>query len=125
MVIDVDKWKKCVSDEMKPEGKTAYGIKFSLDGSEVCLAGAVIPKDGKPRISLIARESTSNGIQWLADWINARNKVASCVVIDGRNGVDLLIDRIKHMIISCDQITLSDRIMHHINTANIIIRFTM
>lgn len=95
LVIDVEKWKKCVSDEMKPEGKTAYGIKFSLDGSEVCLAGAVIPKDGKPRISLIARESTSNGIQWLADWINARNKVASCVVIDGRNGVDLLIDRIK------------------------------
>ena len=34
-------------------------------------------------------------MQWLADWLNARYEKASCVVIDGRNGVDVLIDKIK------------------------------
>lgn len=94
MALDVEAWKKCASPELKPNGKTAYGVKFSADGSEVCLAGAVIPKDGPARISLIERKSTSRGARWLADWLNDRYNQASCVVIDGRNGVDVLIDRI-------------------------------
>lgn len=87
-------WDACGSDEKKPEGKTAYGVKFSADGSAVCLCGAVIPKEGAARISLIDYQSTARGTQWLADWLNERYKQASCVVIDGRNGVDVLIDKI-------------------------------
>ena len=94
-VIPVDAWDACKSDELKPEGKTAYGIKFSPDGSEVCLCGAVCPTDGPARISIIDRKQTSRGVRWLADWLNERYKQASCVVIDGRNGVDVLIDRIR------------------------------
>lgn len=93
--IDRKAWKACESSEPKPEGKTAYGVKFSADGSEVCLCGAVCPKDGKARISLIERKPTGMGIQWLADWINERSDKACRVVIDGRNGVDLLVDRIR------------------------------
>lgn len=92
--IDMELWDGCVSDEPKPEGRTAYGVKFSPDGSEVCLCGAVIPKDGAARITLIERKPTGLGLQWLADWLNERYKVASCVVIDGRNGVDVLTDKI-------------------------------
>lgn len=92
--IDAAAWEACGSDEPKPEGKTAYGVKFAPDGSEVCLCGAVIPKEGAARISLIAREPTSKGTAWLAEWLNARYQKASCVVIDGRNGVDVLIDKI-------------------------------
>lgn len=88
-------WDACSSDEPKPEGKTAYGIKFAADGSEVCLCGAVCPKDGKARISLIERRPTGMGIRWLADWLNHRVKIGCCVVIDGRNGVDVLVDRIS------------------------------
>ena len=87
-------WDACRSADPKPEGKTAYGVKFSADGAEVCLCGAVIPKAGKARISLIERRPTGSGTQWLADWLNARYKKASCVVIDGRNGVDVLVDKI-------------------------------
>lgn len=94
LAISEDVWERCSSDELKPEGKTAYGIKFSADGSEVCLCGAVIPKDGPARITLIERKPTGLGIQWLADWLNERYKKASCVVIDGRNGVDVLVDKI-------------------------------
>lgn len=92
--LDKNKWAACRSDEPKPEGKTAYGVKFSADGSTVCLCGAVIPQEGPARISIIEVKSTGQGLQWLADWLNDRYKKASCVVIDGRNGVDVLVDKI-------------------------------
>ena len=93
--LDREKWKSCASTETKPTGKTAYGIKFSADGSEVSLCGAVCPDNGKARISLIKKESTARGTQWLADWLNERYTEASCVVIDGKNGVDFLIEKIS------------------------------
>ncbi len=93
--IPVDVWDSCMSDDPKPQGKTAYGIKFSLDGSEVALAGAIIPKTGAARITLLAIEPVGNGISWLAKWLNERYKVASAVAIDGRNGTDVLIDKIR------------------------------
>ena len=92
--IPTDVWDACKSEELKPEGKTAYGVKFSADGSTVSLCGAVIPKTGPARISMIETRPTGHGIRWLSDWLNNRYKQASCVVIDGRNGVDVLVDRI-------------------------------
>lgn len=93
--IDHTKWENCKSEELKPEGKTAYGVKFSPDGAFVALCGAVIPDNGKARISLIDIKPTGHGVGWLADWLNQRYKKASCVVIDGRNGVDVLIDKMS------------------------------
>lgn len=93
--IDKAKWADCVSEETKPEGKTAYAVKFSSDGAEVVLCGAVIAEDGTARISQIERKPMANGIRWLAEWLNQRYTKACCVVVDGRNGSDLLIDRIS------------------------------
>lgn len=93
--IDKRKWDKCISDDSKPEGKTAYGIKFSPDGADVVLCGAVIDDTGIVRISEIERRSTADGTRWLSDWLNQRYLKACCVVIDGKNGTDLLIDRIS------------------------------
>ena len=93
--IDEADWEACKSSRAKPIGKTAYGVKFSPDGSEVCLCGAVIPEKGSARITLIKREPTGRGTQWLADWLNQRYRKASCVVIDGRNGVDVLVEKIS------------------------------
>jgi hypothetical protein len=90
----LDAWSKCKSSDPKPEGKTAYGVKFSADGSTVSLCGAVLPQKGKARISLIDMRPTAMGTQWLADWLNERYSKASCVVIDGKNGVDVLVDKI-------------------------------
>lgn len=97
LAIDAKLWDSCASNEERPEGKIAYGVKFTPDGAEVVLAGAVIPKDNgkKARITLIAIEATGSGLSWLADWLNERSKKAACVVIDGRNGADVLIDKIK------------------------------
>ena len=93
--IDRKAWEACASDAEKPEGKTAYGVKFAADGSAVCLCGAVIPKDGPARVSLIEQRPTGRGLAWLVDWLNERYDRASCVVIDGRNGVDVLVERIR------------------------------
>ena len=90
-------WDACASNMAKPEGKIAYGVRFTADGSEVCLCGAVLADDGTARIELIDRKPTGLGVRWLADWLNARYDKASCVVIDGRNGVDVLIDKISEV----------------------------
>lgn len=95
--IDKEKFELCASDKTKPSGKTAFGVKFSANGLEVALAGAVIDSNGVARISLIKREPTSRGIKWLSDWLNEREKQACCVVIDGRNGVDVLCDRLAEV----------------------------
>ena len=93
--IDRKAWEACASEDEKPEGKTAYGVKFSADGSTVCLCGAVIPKESPARVSLLEMRPSGQGLTWLADWLNDRYGKASCVVIDGRNGVDVLVERIK------------------------------
>ena len=93
--IPAEAWDACRSELPKPEGKTAYGVKFSADGAEVCLCGAAIPKDGPARISLIERRPTGRGIAWLSEWLRERSKVGCCVVIDGRNGADLLVENIQ------------------------------
>ena len=116
LAIDAAIWDRCKSEDKHPEGKTAYGVKFTADGAEVVLAGAIIPNNAgramrfgnmpqdtiqpsftgeKGRISLIAVEPTGNGLQWLADWLNERYKQAAVVVIDGRNGADVLIEKLK------------------------------
>ena len=92
--IEEDVWDACSSSAVAPEGKVGYGVKFSPDGSEVALCVAVVPQEGPARIELIDRRPTGLGTQWLADWLNERYQKASCVVIDGRNGVDVLVDKI-------------------------------
>lgn len=88
-------WMRCKSSDPKPEGKMAYGVKFSADGSSVALCGAVIPNQGQGRISLIDYRSTGEGLKWIADILNLGYDKASCVVIDGKNGVDVLVDKIS------------------------------
>ena len=46
---------------------------------------------------MIDRKPTGYGTNWLAEFLNARYSIASCVVIDGRNGVDVLVDKISEI----------------------------
>ena len=92
--ISAEVWDACADTSPKPDGKTAYGVKFTADGSEVSLCGAVIAPNGYARVELIDRRPTGMGVQWLAEWLNARYDRACCVVIDGRNGVDVLAEKL-------------------------------
>ena len=58
------------------------------------MCGAVLPKEGPARISLLFLEPAGRGLAWLSEWLNARYNKACCVVIDGRGGVDVLVERI-------------------------------
>lgn len=102
--IDAAKWAACRSEAKKPFGKTAYGVKFSADGGIVTLCGAVIPEIGPARISLIHQKPMGAGTKWLADWINQRHGQAAVVVIDGKNGADVLVDRIAETWIEKDSV---------------------
>ncbi len=95
LAIPEEIWDACASEAEKPEGKTAFGVKFTQDGAEVCLCGAVIPAEGPARITFLFRESTGMGTGWLAEWLSKRYGSASCVVIDGRNGADVLTDKLS------------------------------
>ena len=103
--IDQIKWNACKSTDPKPNGKCAYGVKFSADGSEVCLSGAVIDaKTKRARITLIKRQLTGEGLSELASWLNARYHIASCIVLDGRNGADVLNDKLREVWVFKDSI---------------------
>ena len=97
MAIPEAIWDACKSNQIRPEGRVAYGVQFSPDGTEVALCGAVLPEAGPARISMIERKPTAQGTRWLAEWLTSRYKIGCCVVIDGRNGVELLIDRISEV----------------------------
>lgn len=92
--IPAETWDACADTFPKPDGKTAYGVKFTADGAEVALCGAVIAPNGYSRIEMIDCRPTGIGVQWLAEWLNARYDRACCVVIDGRNGVDTLVEKL-------------------------------
>ena len=92
--IPAEVWDACGTDAPKPEGRTAFGVKFTPDGSEVCLCGAVVTEDGG-RIELIERRPTGMGVQWLVEWLNERYTKACCVVVDGKNGVDVLVEKME------------------------------
>lgn len=95
LAINTSDWEACRSFAKKPEGKTSFGVRFSADGAEIVLCGAVCPADGPARITLLERAPAGLGVRWLADWLNQRYADACCVVIDGKNGADLLVDRVS------------------------------
>jgi len=95
--IPAEAWDRCRSEEPKPTGKTAYGVKFSPDGAQVCLCAAVVPPEGPARVGLVELRTTGSGLQWLSEWLNERYRVACCVVVDGKNGVDALTDKLQRV----------------------------
>lgn len=91
--INAERWDSCLvePDQAAKEGKLAFGVKFSQDGSQCALSAAVVPKEGNPHVELIDIGDTSNGVEEsLAPWIAARKKKLALVVIDGKTGQEAL-----------------------------------
>ena len=95
-VIPSNKFQALAIDTAPTQGRVAYGVKFSADGSEVSLAAARL-HDGKVYIEQIKRESMALGISWLAAWIAERKTKGCCCVIDGKSGTQALIDKLGKM----------------------------
>lgn len=96
-VVSADEWGECLIEPERArgiDGRTAYGIKFSVDGSSVALSAAVRPEEGPVHVELVAIEPTSKGTGWLADWLQGRAGRASVAVVDGQSGAGSLCDRL-------------------------------
>ena len=91
------KWDALAVDEPPAEGRSAYGVKFSYDGSEVVVAACRLAEDGGVYVEVQAREPVDEGLSWLAGWIAERKTRGLCCVIDGKAGADMLVDKLAKM----------------------------
>ena len=96
-VIPEAKWDALATDDPPEDGKKAFGVRFSPDGSEAFLAAALLSAGGTVHAEMVRRESMSAGTSWLAEFIAARSGEASVCVIDGKSGVQGLVDRLGRM----------------------------
>lgn len=81
------------------EGIRSYGIKYSVDGSRVALAGARKWIDGNDQVhvfvEVIDEGPTSLGNGPLVQWLVDRWRKAASIVIDGRSGSQALYDALR------------------------------
>lgn len=66
--------------------KTAFGLKFSADGSRYCLAGCKLDSNGNAAVEIVEVGGTGIGTRKLAEALHERRSKASCVVVDGLSG---------------------------------------
>lgn len=90
-----DDWKKHVG-AAPDEGKTVFGVRFSVDGSEVALAAARKPDDGGPIfVEALRSEPVATGTDWLVDFLVARKNTAAQIIIDGKAGTGYLVQSLR------------------------------
>lgn len=93
-VIAADAWDACSTHSPLEPERTAYGVKFTPDGSEVVLAVAEAA-GGSVHVEVIERRPMAEGTSWLADWLVDRAGTGCCAVVDGRSGSQALIERMS------------------------------
>lgn len=98
-VISEEAWQSCeIPVEQAPlDGKVAYGVQFTTDGSLAALSAAIVTDDGPDYVELIDVISTDGGNDQLAQWLAPRANKAAAVLIDGRSGSRPLENRLSKM----------------------------
>lgn len=87
----------CLLDPVVPDGRRVFGVKFSVDGAYVALAGAVRPDDGPVSVAGIRLASTGEGIRWLTEFLAEREDVTTQIVVDGKSGASALVDALEQV----------------------------
>jgi len=93
-VIDLESWGKLKGDA-PTEARISYGVKFSIDGSGVALAGARRPDEGPVFVEVIDSKSMAHGVTWLAEWLAERWRDTACITIDGKGGALALVAALR------------------------------
>lgn len=82
----------CVDrSEIPGDGRRAYAVRFSPDGSMVSLAQALRPDYGAVHVQAVRSAPISEGTTWLVDWLAERAHKAAQIVVDGKSGVGYLV----------------------------------
>lgn len=81
-----------VKAEKMPElvGKLSVGIKFNIDGTTVSLAVAAKMADSGVFVEVYGRKPVRDGNGWILAFLSAVKGAVGYIVIDGRNGTELL-----------------------------------
>jgi hypothetical protein len=77
------------------DGIMSFGVKFSADGAEVGLSGAIKAEDGRIHIEGIRQAPMTDGTQWLVGFLVERKDRAAQIVIDGKSGVGYLVNALR------------------------------
>ena len=91
--LDVSAWKRLATDSPNPDPeRSAYGVRFSIDGQMVALS--VAEQTGETvHLELLELRPMFEGLTWLVEWLTAHSDVGSCVGIDGKAGTQALMER--------------------------------
>lgn len=91
-LISRQEWEACATGEAPEGDATAFGVKFSPDGSTVAVAVAVALGE-VTHVELVGVRATTSGTRALADSL-VRTGGSAAIWIDGRSGAQALADRI-------------------------------
>lgn len=92
--FDIDVWNQ-LAGVPPADGVRCFGVKFSLDGSEVALGAAVRSGDGVVHVEAIRSAPLSEGTQWLVDFLVQRKDRTAQIVVDGKSGAGYLIEALR------------------------------
>ena len=95
-VFREDAWDALETDTV-PDGVPVFAVRFSNDGTLVAVAAALKPDEPlQPVFVEMVREApTAEGLQWLVEWLEARQSKAAQIVIDGKAGAPWLINALR------------------------------
>lgn len=90
-------WRRLTVDssDAPREGRTAYAVRFSVDGQTAGLAVARRPDTGPIHVEGIQVFDMAEGIGPIVDFLVERSRTATHIAIDGKAGADLLIQALR------------------------------
>lgn len=94
--ISRNEWEALQVDQLPElQGPLFVGVKFGHDGQNVALAVAVRTKDSRIFCEAVGCRPIREGAMWIMDFLQ-RSK-AEHIAVDGKNGVDVLLDSVKEL----------------------------
>ena len=94
--ISRNEWEALQVDKVpKFTGQLFAGVKFGVNGENVALAIAVKTEDGKTFCEVIGCQPIRNGVTWIVNFLSKAD--IRKTVVDGKNGIDVLMDALKQM----------------------------
>lgn len=88
------KWKACEAAGPMQEGKLAFGVKFSPDGSRVAVSWAKAERGAGSYVELYDLMGAEGGTVGISDMLLRNREEIACVCIDGKSGADALKQRL-------------------------------
>ena len=94
--ISRNEWEALQVDKVpKFTGQLFAGVKFGINGENVALAVAVKTTEGKIFCEVIGCQPIRNGVAWIVNFLSKAD--IRKAVVDGKNGIDVLMDALKQM----------------------------